>query len=192
MADSACSSTAYLGGVKGNLGTIGVNGFVSRADCQAMSNSSNHINSIAYYSQLRGKRTGLVTTARVTHASPAGVYAHTAERDWESDSNVLEAGQDPAMCPDIARQLIHGRTGQNLNVILGGGRAEFLPKNQNGYRSDDKDLIYEWLQQKENNNFDAEYVWNKEQLLNVKSSTDYLLGSSSNQNYSNNNYVIVY
>ena len=29
--------------------------------------------------------TGLVTTARVTHATPAALYAKTANRDWECD-----------------------------------------------------------------------------------------------------------
>lgn len=32
---------------------------------------------------------GLVTTTRVTHATPAGVYAHTPDRDWECDSQVF-------------------------------------------------------------------------------------------------------
>jgi len=29
------------------------------------------------------KATGIVTTTRVTHATPAGTYAHVANRDWE-------------------------------------------------------------------------------------------------------------
>ena len=33
-------------------------------------------------------KTGLVTTARVTHATPAALYAKTAHRDWECDTQM--------------------------------------------------------------------------------------------------------
>ena len=32
-----------------------------------------------------GKRTGIVTTTRINHASPSGAYAHTVCREWYSD-----------------------------------------------------------------------------------------------------------
>lgn len=31
-----------------------------------------------------GKKVGVVSTARITHATPAAVYAHSADRDYES------------------------------------------------------------------------------------------------------------
>ena len=34
VADSACSATAYLGGVKNNIGTIGVSGRVKYKQCE--------------------------------------------------------------------------------------------------------------------------------------------------------------
>lgn len=72
VADSACSSTAYSCGVKNNLATLGVTAAVKYKDCKAMLDSKNHVRSIAHWAQLEGKRTGIVTTTRVTHASPAG------------------------------------------------------------------------------------------------------------------------
>lgn len=54
------------------MGTIGVGPEVQPDDCLANSNVTNHVLSIAYYSQQANKKTGLVTTARVTDASPAG------------------------------------------------------------------------------------------------------------------------
>ncbi|KAJ3645658.1 hypothetical protein Zmor_023299 [Zophobas morio] len=183
VADSACSATAYLGGVKGNYGTIGVTGNVKRDDCPPMRNSTNHVLSIAHWSQLKGKMTGLVTTARVTHASPAGVYAHTAERDWESDNDVIASNYDSVTCRDIAWQLVHGETGKKLNVVLGGGRANFLPQNTKdedgfqGNRVDKVNLIKVWLEQKKQLGAKPTYVWNKEGLLGVDyNQTDYLLG----------------
>lgn len=55
VADSACSATAYLGGVKTNYATIGVNGHVARGDCVAMRNTSTHVHSIAKLFQDKGK-----------------------------------------------------------------------------------------------------------------------------------------
>lgn len=74
-ADSACSATAYLTGVKANYGTIGVTAQVPRYDCAASTNASTHVTSIARWSQLKNKRTGIVTTTRVTHASPTGMFS---------------------------------------------------------------------------------------------------------------------
>lgn len=178
VADSANTATAYLCGVKANYGTIGVGPEVPRSNCAAQNDTSNHVYSIGYYSQLKNKRVGIVTTSRVTHASPAGVYAHTANRDWESDTDVISRGSDPEICSDIARQLVYGETGKNVDVILGGGRRKFIPQDyqdeekQFGTRTDGSNLIEEWLATREN----SQYVWNKADLLNVRNGTEKLLG----------------
>ncbi|KAI8040637.1 hypothetical protein M5D96_006580 [Drosophila gunungcola] len=78
--DSACTSTSYLCGVKANYGTIGVNAHVKRGDCLAMADEKNHVFSLGKWAMDAGKAAGLVTTTRVTHASPSGVYAHVADR----------------------------------------------------------------------------------------------------------------
>lgn len=180
VADSACSATAYLGGVKANKDTVGVTAAVKRGDCDAMNDVSNHVQSVAHYSQLKNKRTGIVTTTRVTHASPAGVYAHTAERDWESDTDVTLAGKNPKTCLDSTVQLVHGETGKNLNVIFGGGRAKFLPMFQTdedgkmGNRLDNRNLINEWKQLKANTTH--AYVFDRNSLLNIADGTEYSLG----------------
>lgn len=61
---------------------------------------------------------GIVTTTRVTHASPAGSYAHAANRQWENNNRVLEDGQDPTACRDIAYQLVHSSPGNKFKVYL--------------------------------------------------------------------------
>jgi hypothetical protein len=53
VADSACSATAYLGGVKGNIGTIGVTARVKVDDCAGMRNASNQVTSILKWSQVK-------------------------------------------------------------------------------------------------------------------------------------------
>ena len=74
----------------------------------------------------KGYATGIVSTATITHATPASTYAHTAQRDWEVDANMPEAAK-AAGCTDIARQMIEWPHGNGLEVMLGGGRQFFLP-----------------------------------------------------------------
>ena len=60
-----------------------------------------------------GKSVGIVTTARVTHATPAGLYANVAARGWEGDydtKNVVGG------CRDIAKQLIEDY--ENVQVLI--------------------------------------------------------------------------
>ncbi|CAG7721878.1 unnamed protein product, partial [Allacma fusca] len=129
VADSACSATAYLSGTKANIATIGVKPTVSFRDCKNMMNVSHQVESVLAWAQAAGKSTGVITTTRVTHASPAGTYAHIADRDWENDAVVKASGADPEFCDDIAEQLVLHNPGRKINVILGGGRREFMPYN---------------------------------------------------------------
>lgn len=91
-----------------------------------------------------------MTTTEVTNASPAGVYAHSANRNWENDQILIRDGGNPDYCTDIAKQLIHGEVGRQLNVIMGGGRQQFLPETETdpdgekGKRGDAVNLVEEW------------------------------------------------
>lgn len=136
--------------MKANYFTVGVNARVSIDQCELAKDPDNHVHSLAYWAQRAGKSTGLVTTTTVTHASPAGVYGHIANRIWECDTDVLHSNYSPELCDDIANQLVNGETGQNLNLIFGGGRTKFYPKTsvdtdgKFGERSDGRNLINEW------------------------------------------------
>lgn len=123
MADSACTSTAYLTGVKANYETIGVSAKVKLDDCSGSIAIENQTHSIAEWSLAAGKAVGLVTTTRVTHASPAGAYAHTANRNWESDGFMsLKAKEenltDINKCEDIAKQLVTRSPGKNIKASI--------------------------------------------------------------------------
>merc|ERR1719153_776292 len=119
VADSACSATGYLGGVRANANTLGVTANVKEGDCGASNVDTNRVVSILGRAQEGGKSTGVVTTDSLTGASPAGTYAHSANRDWENDQGT------PPECEDIASQLVHGDVGRGLKVALGGGRIHF-------------------------------------------------------------------
>jgi alkaline phosphatase len=138
--DSAGTATAMLSGVKTRKGVIGVSQEVVRGDCASA--LANPVATLGELADAHGMATGIVTTARLTHATPAAFYAHSADRNWEDDSS-LPPG---APCKDIARQLIEFP----FVVAMGGGRRHFLPEGVpgvegvTGLRRDEYDLIAEW------------------------------------------------
>jgi len=58
--------------------------------------------SILTLAERAGMSTGIVTTTRITHATPASSYAHSVDRDWESDVDVKPSGGG-SKCPDIGK-----------------------------------------------------------------------------------------
>lgn len=190
--DSACTATAYLCGIKNNKATIGVTSKVRLSDCPASVSEGNRTTSIMQWAQWAGKATGIVTTTRVTHASPAGAFAHIPHRDWESDDDMItmaEGKTDITRCEDIAKQLVTRDPGRNFKVIMGGGRDYFTMKgvNSTGKRSDE-DLVANWRKDKLNRFADktAAYVTNAQELKDADmSKVDFVLGlfHRSHMNY---------
>ncbi len=149
VSDSAPTATAFMTGVKANAGTIDVGPESKEGDCA--SSKGHELRSIIAMAQDAGLATGVISTARLTHATPAAAYAQTPGRDWESDKE-LPAAAAAAGCKDIARQFIEGAVGPKLAVAIGGGRSMFLPANaadpeypsKTGSRKDGRDLTGEW------------------------------------------------
>jgi alkaline phosphatase len=104
VTDSAAAATAWGGGQRVNNGTINI------------SPDGKEITPIARLLKKNGTRTGLVTTATVTHATPAG-FAAAVEKRADEDL--------------IAPQYLDA-----VDIILGGG-AEFFDKS---IRADKRDL----------------------------------------------------
>ena len=121
--DSAPTATAMVAGIKTNDGAVSVDQAITRAEPSAEVTAAHSVKTILERAEERGMATGVVTTARVTHATPAVNYAHISNRDWEAN-NSLPAG---ATVKDIARQLIEFPFGDGVDVVLGGGRAYFTP-----------------------------------------------------------------
>lgn len=160
--DSACTATAIFSGVKTNFNVLSLTGNVKLRNCSAQQEESNHVDSIFKYAQDAGKSTGFVTTTRVTHATPAAIYAKSSTRYWESNDDVPEEG-----CDDIALQMIRGKIGSKLDVMMGGGRRSFLPNthvNENGergIRTDNRNLISEYLEMHQTQGKRASYIHNR-------------------------------
>lgn len=163
--DSAGTMTAITTGVKSHMGAIGVSAG-SRNNC-----ADSLPKGLLTWLQLAdsaGMATGIVSTARLTHATPAATYAHSPERNWENDTDVPEAAT-AAGCVDIAQQLIStSRYGQGPLVALGGGRGQFTTINEQdpeyadkvGLRLDGRNLVAEWQAKHPQ----GAYVWNADQL----------------------------
>ncbi|XP_033730913.1 alkaline phosphatase, tissue-nonspecific isozyme-like, partial [Pecten maximus] len=187
--DSAGTGTAFLCGVKAKAGTLGLDDIAEYSNCTSQHGAE--VTSILNWSKKEGKSTGIVTTTRVTHATPAAAYAHAAARGWEGDTE-LGTEEVEGGCRDIAYQLVMNNS--DVNVILGGGRRYFLSENKTDpelnatsrYQRADLDLVDEWTKDKIDRNSSHRYVWNNEQFSAVDpEKTDHLLGlfESSHMQY---------
>ncbi len=65
------------------------------------------LDSILKWAHYSGKSTGIVTTTRVTHATPAACYAHVPDREYEAyDDKYFGEELQKQGCKDIAAQLV--------------------------------------------------------------------------------------
>ena len=170
--DSAPTMTSIVTGSKTNDGFLSIAPGVLGPDFAAAAKPENRLRTILEQAEERGMWTGVVTTTRVTHATPAACYAHTPARDAEDDTDLAEISRAAAEAgyPDIAKQLfdfrvkpttMNGRSSPGLEVALGGGRSKFrritdpdpeYPK-ETGSRND-RDLTAAWAAR------GGAYVWN--------------------------------
>ncbi|HEY2867522.1 MAG TPA: alkaline phosphatase, partial [Pyrinomonadaceae bacterium] len=166
--DSAPTMSAIMTGVKTNEGILSVDQRVVHGDYRTV--AGHETKTLLEYAEDAGRSTGVVSTARLTHATPGACYAHVADRDWECDKDIRDRRPDAyaAKFPDIARQLLEFKYGDGLEVAFSGGRTKFLPNTVTdpeystfqGERLDGRDLTAEWVKKYKN----SVYVWNKAQF----------------------------
>jgi alkaline phosphatase len=173
--DSAGTMTAMMSGIKTDVGVIGVDEDIERGDCSTV--VGNELVTALELAEIAGKSTGIISTARITHATPAATYAKSADRNWEDISDMPEDAIT-AGCSDIAEQLVNfeanleanfeGLDVDGLEVVMGGGRRHFLPRDEafnspdaassvEGDRTDGRDLTAEWQAMYEN----GVYIYDK-------------------------------
>lgn len=181
--DSAPTMTAMMTGVKTNDGELSVNQSVVRGETDNAIIQANKLETLLQKAEKHGLATGIISTARITHATPAATFAHISNRDWEHNGQ-LPAAAVASGLKDIAAQLVdnfgQGGIGDGLEVVLGGGRAYFLPNTYTdpeytttkGKRTDGRNLAEEFI-----GKFGAQAVWNKAQFdaVNPKT-TKHLIG----------------
>lgn len=138
--DSAGTATAMHSGLKTRIGVLGIGPDAVKGVCKDA--LAHPLPLLGEEVKQRGLALGIVTTTRLTHATPASVYSRSADRDWESDTSI-PADQQGQGCKDIALQLAEAR----FDVALGGGTAVFYGKDKEraGRRIDPgADLPAQW------------------------------------------------
>jgi alkaline phosphatase len=158
--DSAGTMTAMITGAKTRIGMLSVGQSAAYGDCAGSLRAP--LASLVEIAEAAGLATGVVTTTRLTHATPGATYGHVPDRNWESDGDLPEAAR-AAGCRDLARQFTEFAVGDGIEVVLAGGRARFLPTGARdpeypeltGARRDGRDLIAEWRTRHP----DGRFVW---------------------------------
>ena len=144
VTDSAPSMSAYMTGVKMNNEVISMSAdtsaydgalkpYVSGSDstCPAAGNGT-AVTTLLEAAKAAGKSVGAVSTARITHATPAATYAHICHRDGE---NAIAAQAVPG------NAAYNAALGSGVDVLFGGGARHFIPKADGGKRTDGVNLI---------------------------------------------------
>lgn len=173
--DSAGTMSAIMTGVKTRDGVIALGPEAVTGQCAG--SAAVALPTLLEEAEARGLATGIVTTTRITHATPAATYAHSPNRDWEDDTQVPREMRGE--CPDIARQLVEFSHGDGIEVIMGGGRQHLLPAGEvdpeypdkSGRRGDGRNLIAEWQARHP----DGAYVWNRAQFAALRPDTPRIL-----------------
>jgi alkaline phosphatase len=124
ITDSAPAGTAYSTGQLTTDKFIAVgpryDDLISSVRQEELWESYAPIPTILEAAKALGMSTGLVSTSRVTHATPASFAAHVDSRSKEQE---------------IAKQMVFN----NIDVVMGGGRKNMLPDSSCGLSGDNGD-----------------------------------------------------
>ena len=85
--DSAATAVSMFTGVKTTHRTLG---FDNKIELKKPSTEekAQKLTGILDWAQEANMKTGFVTNTRLPHATPAALYAHSANRDWECDAAI--------------------------------------------------------------------------------------------------------
>lgn len=126
--DSAGTATAIMSGYKTNIGTINVAPMPPADMVLASCRDKDVRPTLLDQAKARGLNVGTISTARLTHATPAALYSHSVSRGWEADRDIKDIAAE-AGCVSIAQQLVDS----SLDLALGGGRGEFTEEQIEGW-----------------------------------------------------------
>lgn len=124
ITDSAPGMSAYVTGNKSNNNHEGV--YPDNTAAAFDNPRAEYFGAMLRRVRGPGFNVGIVTTADVTDATPAANAVHTAARSASGE---------------IARRFFEERSANGVTVLMGGGRAHFVPREKGGRRSDGRDLL---------------------------------------------------
>jgi len=135
-ADSAPTMTAMMTGQNTNAGVIGLDDTTEYADFNG-DGDGRRVRTLLEQAKRRDMKVGVISTARITHATPAATYAHINDRN---DENAIALQALPGDAT------YNTALGDGVDLLFGGGRQYFLPSSVvdeeggRGSRTDGRDL----------------------------------------------------
>ncbi len=158
ITDSSAAATAFATGYKTTNGFISIgpsnSTVLSTLEMPPEKLQYRPLATVLEASKLKGKATGLVSTSRVTHATPAGFASHVDNRDNETQ---------------IIEQMVY----ENVDVVFGGASSYLIPKADGGQRTDGENLTKVLL------NRGYQYVDTRDKMMNLTSGRAWGLFASS-------------
>lgn len=149
-ADSAPTMTAMVTGRNTNAGVLSLDETTEFGDFNH-DGDGRRLTTLLEQAKGRGMRVGLVSTARITHATPAATFAHINDRNAENAIALQALPGDATYNPALR---------QGIDLLFGGGRQFFVPSTVRdeeggfGSRTDGRDLRSEFQAR------GYKYVWN--------------------------------
>ena len=197
--DSSSTASAIYSGVKTKFKTLGFDSSIIYKNASSQL-TAKKVETILKWAQDANKDTGFVTTATVSHATPAALYAHAASRKWECDKKL--PSNVPKGVEDITYQLIANDPGRRAKVVMGGGIKSWITREEHEKnwkqapyddydhtkdkefkceRLDGRNLIETFLRKNETvpgfGNLKGKFIRNRDELLKLDhENTDYVLG----------------
>ena len=171
--DSAPTMSAMMTGVNTNQSVIGFGESTEAGDFNSDGDGEASW-TLLELAKRRGMKVGAVSTATITHATPAATYAHINNRNNENDIALQALPTDASY---------NNRLGRGLDILMGGGRRFFVPntvvdeEGARGARSDGRNLRAEFQSAGYN------YVWNTAGFNAVKTLPVLGLFESSHMEY---------
>ena len=129
--DSAGTATALFSGYKANIGTLNVlpqnaiEAMVADSCAEAPDPSRP---TLLQRARSVDKSVGIVTTTRLTHATPAAIYGRAVDRGLEDD-DIMPGELTAIGCKSLAQQLVDAQP----DLALGGGARAFTETNLDGW-----------------------------------------------------------
>lgn len=148
--DSAPTMTAMMTGRNTNAGVIGLDDTTEYADFNGDGDGA-RLTTLLEQAKGRGMKVGVISSARITHATPAATYAHINDRNDESAIALQSLPGDATY---------NAALGDGVDLLFGGGRQYFVPSGTideeggGGSRTDGRDLRTEYQ------GAGYTYVWN--------------------------------
>ncbi len=138
--DSAPTMTAMMTGANANAGVLGLDDKTENSDFNG-DGDGKKLRTLLEQAKQHDMKVGVVSTARITHATPAATYAHINNRDNENAISLQSLPTDSTYNTALY---------DGVDVLFGGGRRHFVPntatdeEGARGSRTDGRDLRTEY------------------------------------------------